>query len=203
MGLVREVTGQPFTDPNGADLVEFYNQRPDIESRVYSEIRRYPWLETFSRHDRIVQPVAELLGTPLGLFRKIPFRIDMPHWTEELAHWHQDFHYVKGNTGVVTAWIPLQDTTFLNGCLSIMPGSHRLGPLAHDLVVGKKRVPSTIFGNPIRMVEMRKGDLLLFNSLLLHSGNLNLSPGIRYSVQARYTRLDDALDEGMGGVVPL
>jgi ectoine hydroxylase-related dioxygenase (phytanoyl-CoA dioxygenase family) len=84
-----------------------------------------------------------------------------------------------------------------------MPGSHRLGPLAHDLAVGKKRVPGTIFGNPIRMIEMRKGDLLLFNALLLHSGNLNLSAGIRYSVQARYTPLGAAADEGMGGVIRL
>jgi ectoine hydroxylase-related dioxygenase (phytanoyl-CoA dioxygenase family) len=50
---------------------------------------------------------------------------------------------------------------------------------------------------------MRKGDLLLFNALLLHSGNLNLSAGIRYSVQSRYTALGAATDEDMGGVIPL
>ena len=203
MGLVREVTGRPFAEPNGADLIEFYNRHPDVESRIYTEIRRHPWLEEFSQDPRIVGPVARLLGGPLALFRKIPFRIDMPHWTAELALWHQDFHYVRGNTRVVTAWVPLQDTNFLNGCLSIMPGSHRLGPVPHDLAVGKKRVPRDIFGNPIRLVEMRRGDLLLFNALLLHSGNLNLSAGIRYSVQARYTRLGDAVDEGMGGLIPL
>ncbi len=127
----------------------------------------------------------------------------MPFWTDELAYWHQDYFYVKGNTGVVTAWIPLQDTTYVNGCLSIMPGSHKLGVLPHDLMIGKKRVPSAIFDNEIRLVEMHKGDVLLFNSLLLHAGNLNLSTGIRYSIQARYTHLDDAVDQGMGGVIPL
>jgi ectoine hydroxylase-related dioxygenase (phytanoyl-CoA dioxygenase family) len=166
-------------------------------------IRRTPWLESFSCHKAIVTPIKELLGPEVGMFRKIPFCIDMPNWTEELAHWHQDFFYVKGDTRVVTAWIPLQDTTFLNGCLSIMPRSHRLGPIEHDLVISKKRVPSTIFRNEIRMVEMRKGDLLLFDSLLLHSGNLNLAQSIRYSVQPRFTRLDVAIDEAMGGVIPL
>ncbi len=203
LGLVREVTGRPFTDPNGADLIDFYNQNRVAEAQVYAEIRRLPWLEMFSRCAAVVEPVQRLLGPRAGLFRKIPFRIDMPFWTEELAHWHQDFFYVKGNPEVVTAWVPLQDTTFLNGCLSIMPRSHKLGPLAHTLAVGKKRVPLGIFHREIRLVEMKKGDLLLFNALLLHSGNLNLSQGIRYTVQARYTRLGAPADEGMGGVIPL
>jgi ectoine hydroxylase-related dioxygenase (phytanoyl-CoA dioxygenase family) len=203
MSLVREVSGQAFTDPNGADLVAFYNEHRDVETRIYSEIRRPPLLKEFSRQDCVVKPVARLLGDRLGLFRKIPFRIDMPFWTDELAYWHQDYFYVKGNTDVVTAWIPLQDTTYVNGCLSIMPRSHKFGVLPHDLIIGKKRVPSAIFDNEIRLVEMRKGDVLLFNSLLLHAGNLNLSAGIRYSVQARYTPLDGAADEGMGGVISL
>jgi hypothetical protein len=203
MSLVREVTGLPFSDPMGADLVAFYHEHRDVESAIYGMIRRTAWLEAFSAHESIVGPVKQLLGPEVGVFRKIPFRIDMPMWTEELAHWHQDFFYVRGNTQVITAWIPLQDTTFLNGCLSVMPGTHLMGPIEHDLVIGKKRTPSTIFGNEIRMVEMRKGDLLLFDSLLLHTGNLNLAPGIRYSVQPRFTPLGLPTDEDMGGVIPL
>jgi hypothetical protein len=203
LGLVHEVAGCHFSDPNGADLIAFYNQHPEIESRIYADIRRLPWLEQFGRLNAIVEPVRQLLGARIGLFRKVPFRIDVPQWTHELAHWHQDYFYVKGNTDVITAWIPMQDTTFINGCISIMPRSHRLGPLKHDLVIGKKHVPCGIFQNEIRMVEMKKGDLLLFNTLLLHSGNLNLSNGIRYSIQARYTPLDANTDEEMGGVIPL
>jgi phytanoyl-CoA hydroxylase len=201
--LVRAVTGRGFTDPNGADLIGFYNQHRDIESRVYNDIRRTPWLEEFCRQEAIVGPVRRVLGDRLGLFRKVPFRIDLPLWPEELAHWHQDFFYVKGNTDVVTAWIPLQDTTFLNGCPSVMPRSHRLDAVEHDLAVGKRRVPGHIFRNEIRMVEMKKGDLLLFHSLLLHSGNLNLSQTIRYSVQPRYSPLEAPADDGMGGFIPL
>jgi len=203
MGLVREITGQPFTDPMGADLIAFYDQHRDVESTVYGAIRRTPWLESFASHEAIVTPIKELLGPEVGVFRKIPFRIDMPLWTEELAHWHQDFFYVRGDTRVVTAWIPMQDTTYFNGCLSIMPGSHLQGHIEHDVILGKKRVPSTIFKNEIRLVEMKKGDLLLFDSLLLHSGNLNMTESIRYSLQPRYTPLDAPTDENMGGVIPL
>jgi ectoine hydroxylase-related dioxygenase (phytanoyl-CoA dioxygenase family) len=124
----------------------------------------------------------------------------LPLWTKELALWHQDHFYVRGNTEIVTAWIPFQDTDYFNGCLSIMPGSHKLGVVPHDVRVGKKSVPSTIYDREIRLVEMRKGDVLLFNALLLHSGSLNVSSSIRYSLQPRYSPAGRPVDPGMGEV---
>lgn len=201
LALVNRVSGRRFTDPHGPDLVAFYNDHPDIESQIYLEIRRTPWLMDFATQREITDVVKDVLDGECGVFAKIPFRIDMPQWTEELALWHQDHFYVRGNTDIVTAWIPFQDTTYINGCLSIMPGTHLLGPVPHDIELGKKRVPSSIFGNEIRMVEMKKGDVLLFNSLLLHTGNLNLSQSIRYSLQPRYTPLGASVDPAMGDVV--
>jgi ectoine hydroxylase-related dioxygenase (phytanoyl-CoA dioxygenase family) len=85
-----------------------------------------------------------LLGKDqIDLLEKIPFRIDCPMVMRELAVWHQDIHYVKGSPETVTAWIPLFDASFKEGCLLIMPESHKLGPVAHDVpVLGKKFFPS-------------------------------------------------------------
>ncbi|HLG55065.1 MAG TPA: phytanoyl-CoA dioxygenase family protein [Vicinamibacterales bacterium] len=201
--LVHEVTGRAFTDPFGADLVEYFDAHRDEESEIYLRIRDKPWLEEFSRQAGIVAAIRGIVDAPCALFRKIPFRIDMPQWVHELALWHQDYFYVRGNTEVITAWIPLQDVTYLNGCLSVMPRSHLLGPVEHDLQIGKKSVPSSIFGGEMRMVEMRKGDMLIFSALMLHSSNLNLSNSIRYSVQARYTPVGKPIDPAMGGSVQL
>jgi len=203
LGLVHYISGHRFSDPHGVDLVAFYNANPTVESEIYGKIRETPWLSEFAQQAAILDPIKQLIGDECGLFSKIPFRIDMPQWTKELALWHQDHFYVRGNTDIVTAWIPFQTTTYINGCLSIMPGSHLLGPVPHDLELGKKRVPSTIFKNEIRMVEMNKGDLLLFNALMLHTGNLNLSQSIRYSLQPRYTPLHGEVDPAMGEVIPL
>src|SRR5690606_4704806 len=104
----------------------------------------------------------------------------------------------------VTAWIPLQDTSFIEGCLLVMPGSQELGVLAHDrLVLGKRHFPSGIFERDVRYIEMKRGDLLLFNSLLLHSSGVNLSDHARLSVQARYSRMKDPTDPSMGAVIPV
>lgn len=199
--VVRSVTGRSFADPFGADLVAFYNEHPDLESQVYVAIRSTPWLEEFSRHPALLASVGTLLGDRFGLFAKIPFRIDMPLWTKELAYWHQDHFYVRGNTEVITAWAPMQDTRWDRGCLMVMPRSHAEGVIPHDLPVGKKNVPSNIFDREVRFVEMMKGDLLLFSALLMHSSGLNISDSIRYSIQARFTPLGLPVDAGMGAVL--
>lgn len=199
--LVNETAGTAFTDPHGTDLVDFFNEHLDVEGQVYVSIRDHPWLRDLCLAPSVTAPVASLLGRDCELLGKIVFRIDLPHWTTELAVWHQDFHYVRGNTSIMTAWIPLQDTTYRNGCLSVMPASHLLGSLPHDLPVGKRHMPSGVFDREIRLVELQKGDLLLFDSLLLHSSNVNLSDSIRYSVQARYSPAGQEIDRGMGSVI--
>ena len=43
--------------------------------------------------------------------------------------WHQDYTYWQctDSTELVTAWIALQDTDLTNGCMSVIPGSHKWG----------------------------------------------------------------------------
>ncbi|MBK6632542.1 MAG: phytanoyl-CoA dioxygenase family protein [Betaproteobacteria bacterium] len=148
--------------------------------------------------------MSDLLGGRAGLMGKIPFRIDLPGVTRELAVWHQDYRYVRGNTDIITAWVPLQDTPYVRGCLMVMPGSQELGIIEHDHeVLGKRHSPSGVFGREVRYVEMRRGDLLLFHSLLLHSSTLNMSPTVRLSIQARYSALSAPTDPSMGQVIPV
>ena len=201
--LVNQITGKSFNGPNDPNLIEFYNEHQDIESKVYDSMLKQPWLTEFTKQKEITQPIKEILGNDIGVFSKVVFRMDLPNWTKEFAHWHQDFFYVKGNVNVVTLWIPMQDVRYIHGCLSVMPKTHLLGPIEHDLVIGKKNIPQNIFDNDIKLVEMNKGDILLFSALLLHSSNLNISDKVRYAVQPRYTPLIEEVDAGMGEVIPV
>lgn len=86
----------------------------------------------------------------------------------------------------------------------VMPKSHKLGILEHDQeVLGKRHFPSGVFDREVRYVEMKRGDLLLFHSLLLHSSGLNMSPTVRISIQARYSALSAPTDQSMGSVIPV
>lgn len=202
--LVAQLSGVRIKDPCGAEMADFLNKERYIQSLVYEEIRKPEWLELLSKDLSITAPVKDLLGARTSLFSKIIFRTDAPLETSEIAVWHQDYHYVRGNTDIITAWVPMRDTSFEHGCLMVMPGSHKDGPLKHDnLVLQKRHFPSGIFDREVRYVEMKKGDLLLFHSCLLHSSGVNVSNVCRFSVQARYTRTEEPVDPAMGQLIPV
>jgi ectoine hydroxylase-related dioxygenase (phytanoyl-CoA dioxygenase family) len=196
--------GHAVVDVEAPDFADSVRHSPALQAKFYDDIRKEPEIFELSQYKKLVATADTLIDGDIGLFSKIVFRIDVPMEIRELAVWHQDFFYVRGSTACVTAWIPLQDTTYLNGCLSVMPGSHNLGPVEHDVIVlGKRHFPSKHLDREIRIIEMKKGDVLFFHSCLLHSGNMNLSNRIRYSVQARYTPIGAPTDEAMGQVIAL
>jgi ectoine hydroxylase-related dioxygenase (phytanoyl-CoA dioxygenase family) len=203
LDLAAELGAGRFTSLQSPDFARRLLDDRELERNLYDRVRTYSWLADFALQEGVAGPAAELLGEPSGLMSKIPVRIDLPGVVRELAVWHQDFHYVRGNEGIVTAWIPLQDTPYIRGCLMVMPGSHDSGRLDHDVeVLGKRHFPSGVFHNPVQYVEMRRGDLLLFNSLLLHSSSLNMSDTVRLSIQARYSALSAQTDPSMGSLIP-
>jgi phytanoyl-CoA hydroxylase len=204
LGLVQAKGGRAFPAIDDPSLAAYLAEDRELERTLYDDIRRYPWLAEFSMHEAIAAHVRSFLGPEIGLLEKIPFRIDIPNVTRELAVWHQDFFYVKGNSSTVTAWIPLQDTPYERGCLMVMPGSHRLGALPHDgSALGKRHYPTGVFQREIRYVEMRRGDVLFFNALMLHSSSVNISDRLRCSVQARFSRMSDPVDPSMGRLLEL
>ena len=182
--ITRHVPGATsIQDPAWIDLAI---RRPDIVTEVYDAVRDVPFLVELGRAPALSDIVKTLINAPV-IYRKVPLRIDVPFENKELAFWHQDDFYVQGNSSEITIWIPLQDTFAHTGALSVMKGSHTQGPIPHTYRVGKKTLPAGIFDQPVNIVEMRRGDALIFSSYLVHSSNLNISDQIRYSIQLRYS----------------
>jgi len=203
--IVAEFSGNSFASLDDPSFLDFLAGNRDCERHLYGKIREFPDIETLSVHPSLHAIAKDLLNEKnVELLGKIPFRIDMPMVLRELAVWHQDYFYVKGSQNTVTAWIPLYDVKFHDGCLLVMPGSHKDGLIEHDVnVLGKKFYPSSIFDREVRYVEMNRGDVLFFDSCLLHSSGNNIGEAIRFSIQARYTGTDLESDPDMGKRISL
>jgi ectoine hydroxylase-related dioxygenase (phytanoyl-CoA dioxygenase family) len=184
---------------NSVSWVEFSKTNPDVIADIYNKMRDHFVLKNLGKSEKIRKIINKLIDKP-GLYKKIPFRIDVPFETKELAYWHQDDYYVGGGSQDVTVWIPLYNTKIEHGCLKVMPRSHKLGPIPHTLNVGKKTLPRDIYDREVRYVEMDAGDVLFFSSYLLHSSSLNFSDQIRYSIQLRYTSTKLNFSKNMLGV---
>jgi ectoine hydroxylase-related dioxygenase (phytanoyl-CoA dioxygenase family) len=176
----------PCQNIHSSDIALFLKNNLYATTEIYDNLQNNTHLLELGKTKKIVDIVRLFIAKP-ALYSKIVLRIDIPFESKELSYWHQDDFYVKGNEDELTVWIPLQNTSVPQGCLSVMPGSHKLGRLEHSYASGKKHVPQGIYSREIRLVEMMRYDALFFSSFLVHSSNFNFSEHVRYSIQLRYT----------------
>lgn len=162
---------------------------PVEEEDIYKSMRGSRNLEAFGFLPELIKHVGAIVGYRSIKPKAARFRMDQPRDLRYLAVWHQDHAYVGGSVDTVTAWVPLQDTPWEMGPLMIVPKSHGM-PLTHNMELnGRKTIKTPPLSLGINVLPMRRGDVLFFHSLLLHSGQPNLSDRVRYSVQIRYEPL--------------
>ncbi|MCC7494166.1 MAG: phytanoyl-CoA dioxygenase family protein [Fimbriimonadaceae bacterium] len=96
--------------------------------------------------------------------------------------WHQDEIYIPTrDRSLIGAWIAIDDATVANGCLWILPGSHRPGYLFPQRDHGRPdefdfAQESYGFDDSAELaVEVPAGSVVFFNGYLLHRSRRNRS----------------------------
>lgn len=106
---------------------------------------------------------------------------------------HQDWRSSQGSLDSVTLWYPYVDCDVSLGALEVIPGSHVAGLLeSSDVDYYAEIDGGQIDETDFVPVEMKKGDLLIFNSFLVHRSGTNTTNRIRWSSQLRYNNLDES-----------
>ena len=106
---------------------------------------------------------------------------------------HQDLRYfrIRPADGIIGAWTAFGPTNRRNGCLAVMPGSHKGGLRDHGRP-DWQYVNAGFFGvqgldGQGRIhVEMVAGDTLLFHPLLIHGSGRNRSNGCRRAISCHF-----------------
>jgi len=154
-----------------------------------------------SRCKRVVETMMDLLGGKELYLLSSKLIAKDPEVGGAFA-WHQDYGYFYEN-GVLypdcgSVSIPLHKCYKENGCLQVIPRSHKLGRLNHsragDLasVDGDRLEAITnILGEPI-MIQTMPGDVLFFHSNLLHTSGPNTSKDKRWNLVLAYNQVENA-----------
>ncbi len=98
--------------------------------RIKSPYLHHPTFERLIRHDRMLDVVAALLGPGIRLHGN---KLNMKSAGYGSAvEWHQDFaFYPHSNDDVLAVGVALDDCLIENGCMLMLPGSHRWPILDH------------------------------------------------------------------------
>jgi ectoine hydroxylase-related dioxygenase (phytanoyl-CoA dioxygenase family) len=181
--------------PKGAFVAPETNSWPgatapeDFVSKVFLLHHWDPVFGPVSRDPRILAAVADLLGEDLDCFLsqfifKNPGAIGQP--------WHQDSYYFPFEPDhQVGIWIAVTAATEQNGPLWVLPGSHR--EAVHEHVADQRPEANVGYLEIVdhetadeTCVLMAAGDVLVFDSHLMHRSTDNASDGVRAAMVYHY-----------------
>lgn len=162
------------------------------EDRVSKIFLLHPWDPVFgpvARRPAIADIVVQLLGPDIDCFLsqfifKSPGAIGQP--------WHQDsFYFPFEPDHQVGVWIAVTEATMHNGPLWVLPGSHREPVHEHvadsrpDANVGYTEIVDHDTSGEVPLM-MRPGDVLFFDSHLMHRSTDNTSDHLRAAMVYHY-----------------
>ena len=145
------------------------------------------WM-ALARDPRILDTVELLIGPNIQLYYSMMMM--KPARQGSRAPWHQDFaFFVHDRARLVACQVYLDDATLDNGCVRVVPGSHRAGLLNHfdgddfrEVVQGD----TSEFDAKEIALPVRAGGVAFWHCMALHSSHANTSDQPRRAVVFEY-----------------
>jgi ectoine hydroxylase-related dioxygenase (phytanoyl-CoA dioxygenase family) len=197
VALARREATAPTSDPNPPFVLPEANLRDvavtgaeQAVSKVFRVHREEPF-HSFATRPDLVANVAALIGVDrLSCFLSQFIFKNPGAWGQPC---HQDSFYFPFSPmrPVVGVWLACSDATPENGCLWVVPGSQREPIHEHvpdrrpDANVGYVEIVDHDLSGAVPVL-MTEGDLLLFDSYLMHFSTDNESPRPRTAMVYHY-----------------
>jgi phytanoyl-CoA hydroxylase len=200
----------PFADrvckftSEGQDCLRYFDIILPSNCAADTPIHLGPAVFNLLRNPRILDALENFIGGEIYSNPVQHIRIKTPekNLPKELLNgltaavgWHQDMGVVNPEadaTTMISVWAAVVDATVENGCLQVVPGSHRGDLALHcNYDEGKRRyfqvnIPDKLVAPNHCPLPMKAGDVLFFHKKLMHSSLPNIGDGIRWSFDLRY-----------------
>lgn len=147
---------------------------------------------TYLGNEKLLDVVENFCGPNIKTIHNM--LINKPPGVDGRHPLHQDLLYFPFRPAdrIVATWTAMERVNRENGCLAVIPGSHK-GPLyEHGVIPDAKNINLAYFGaREIDIekrvhIDMEAGDTLFFHPILLHGSGKNRSTGFRRAISAHY-----------------
>lgn len=193
-GELGEVAGRFEADLDGSDVevmrkylcIHFPHKASEVFHRALSQ-------------PRIVDVLTRVIGPNVKSMQSMVF---MKSEGKPGQAWHQDEYFIPTRDRSLTAtWTALDDATIENGCLWVLPGSHKRGVIYPARDTDDERFDCAIeaYDFPYRdedavPVELPAGAAVIFNGYLLHRSLPNAAVnGFRRALANHYMSAESLL----------
>ena len=172
---------------------------------IFNVARRSDLAAAFAEDERLLTLIQDVVRPGIAI-HSTKLVTKLPR-SPEVCHWHQDeAFYLKPDDPTtfsqtrMSVWVPLQEATVENGCLWVVPGSHRWGleeftVVDHGTCLRKlnREQYAREHGIP---VPVAAGSVVLFNAYTWHSSQGNETDRVRRAFIVSYQ--EASVPRGLG-----
>lgn len=171
------------------DRVEaFEREHPEDDGKlVQNPHLLFRWLDGLVRNPVLLDGLEDLVG-PDVLCTVSAFRRKEPG-EGSYAGWHQDAYYLRYDPYFLTCFVAFTEQTEKNGCLYVIPGSHKGPMLPHEetddglsVLTRSQRITAPLDLAKAVPVELEPGQAFCFDHKIVHGSPTNNSDDRRISL---------------------
>jgi ectoine hydroxylase-related dioxygenase (phytanoyl-CoA dioxygenase family) len=153
----------------------------------------FEWAYRLVTHDGVLDAIQDILGEDILVYSTLVFY--KPPQDSGYVSWHQDGVYTSGLhlTPSVSAWIALTHSDSANGCMRVIPKSHKQGMLNHtnvedeaNLLMRGERLATVVNEAEALDVVLQPGEMSLHHNMIVHGSKPNTSSGPRIGFIVRF-----------------
>ncbi|NHN30513.1 phytanoyl-CoA dioxygenase family protein [Paenibacillus agricola] len=162
-----------------------------VQTSLSAWHHKHRWAYELATHPSIVEAMKQILGDDIVLWA-------MQFWYKEpnngkFIPWHQDINYWPMEPAInATAWVSLGWSILENGCLRVIPGTHK--SVVPHVATGDSQslfeqgLPQAAIDESQAVdLEMSPGQIAFFNEATFHGSLINSSNIPRVAFSVRYT----------------
>lgn len=176
-----------------------YRQKLESAEAILGPLHFKPSIYTLLRsayelasHPAILDAVESIIGANIMLY-DATFIIKEPNSPAHVS-WHQDLTYwgLSHTEKVTSSWLAISDATPENGCMQMVPGSHKKGQLEHLNTDDKDNV--LYLGQEVQGADLssaaycplKRGEASIHHGWTVHSSLPNKTNDRRIGFNAQY-----------------
>jgi ectoine hydroxylase-related dioxygenase (phytanoyl-CoA dioxygenase family) len=188
--------------------IELREGREKCQKGLFDLHFSVPFIWELASHPIVLDHVESILGPNILLMGTHFFCKYGP--SEAFVAWHQDVTYWGLEPPIaVTAWYAIDDSDQANGCMQVIPGTHRDGIRAHGksaqsntnlLSINQELAISPEELASVQNIELQAGEISLHDGMTIHGSPPNRSDRRRCGLAMIYlpTYVKQAAENSLG-----
>ena len=151
-----------------------------------------PWAYNLAKHPKILSIVSPILGDDICVVGTL--MLTKYPKTENYISWHQDGLNSKWDqNNSLTVWLALTNSSKENGCMQVIPGSHKNLLQEHTYFSDDKnmirkghKITANVNEEDGLNLELQSGEISIHHNSIIHGSKCNSSENKRIGFIIRY-----------------